>query len=169
MQLEHHHHKFPQKKFPIIIVCDKIRTPENIGMALRIADAFGVEKIIIDNKSPNPEDRSVKRISRYVNKIINYEVCENVVLETKKIKQLGYTCVALEITTDSKPIQEIFVQPQQKLALIIGAERTGVSPELLELCSEKFHVTMYGTNSSMNVVNSLSIALYELTRKFNSL
>jgi len=169
MQLEHHQDKFKQQKFPIIIVCDKIRTPENIGMTLRIADAFGVEKIIMYSTSPNPEDRSVKRISRYVNKIIKYQVSDDVALETKKIKQLGYTCMALEITSDSKPIQEILIKPNQKIALIIGAERTGVSPELLELCTQKYHVTMYGGNSSMNVVNSLSIALYEITKKFNSL
>jgi len=169
MQLEHHQDKFQQQKFPIIIVCDKIRTPENIGMALRMADAFGVEKVIIDKESPNPEDRSVKRISRYVNKVINYQLCDEVVLETKKIKALGYKCVALEITSDSKPIESMTLKSGEKIALIIGAERTGISPELLELCSEKYHISMYGTNSSMNVVNSLAIALYEITKKFNSL
>lgn len=169
MQLEHHQDKFQLKKFPIIIICDKIRTPENIGMALRLADAFGVEKIVIDENSPSPEVRSVKRVSRYVNKTINYQLCDDVALETQKLKQLGYTCIALEITSDSKPIHEIKIEQQQKVALIIGAERTGISPELLNLCTQTFHITMYGNNSSMNVINSLAIALYEITQKFNLL
>lgn len=164
MQLKHTEHKFKKHSFPITLVCDRIRTPENIGMIFRVAESFGVEKIILDKESPSPVDRSVKRISRDANKQVNYEMSENVVDDLKKLKEENYKIIALEITSDSKPIDAVKLK-KQRIVLVLGAERNGISKKLLDLCDEKCHITMYGTNSSMNVVNALSIALYELTTK----
>jgi tRNA G18 (ribose-2'-O)-methylase SpoU len=164
MQLDHSEHKFKKQKFPIIILCDRIRTPENIGMIFRVAEAFGVEKIILNSESPSPEDRSVKRISRDANKIVSYNRSENATLELRNLKELGYRIIALEITSNSKPIQELKIN-NEKIVLVLGAERNGISHELLNECDDMVHITMYGNNSSMNVVNALSIALFELTNK----
>jgi len=164
MQLDHSEHKFKKQKFPIIIVCDRIRTPENIGMIFRVAEAFGVEKIILSNDSPSPEDRSVKRISRDANKIVPYERIEDAILELRKLKEESYRIIALEITTNSKPIQELKIN-NEKIVLVLGAERNGIAQDLLNECDDLVHITMYGNNSSMNVVNALSIALFEITNK----
>jgi len=43
-QLTHYDIQNEDKQFPITIVCDAIRTPENIGMCFRIAESFGVQK-----------------------------------------------------------------------------------------------------------------------------
>ena len=43
-QLKHNDIENKQKQFPITIVCDAIRTPENIGMCFRISESFGVQK-----------------------------------------------------------------------------------------------------------------------------
>jgi len=166
MQLDHSKNRFEKRKFPILILCDKIRTPENFGMIFRVADAFGVEKLILDKDSPSPEDRSVKRISRDANKLVAYERSEDVKSELLKLKQKKYKVIALEITSESKPIQELELK-DEKIVLVIGAERNGISKELLAECDETYHITMFGNNSSMNVVNALSVALYEITNKFS--
>lgn len=166
MQTTHAQNKFKKQKFPIVLVCDKIRTPENMGMILRVAESFGIEKIIFDKESPNPGTRSVKRISRDANKFVAFEVSQNIAEDLLLLKKEKYKIVALEITSDSKPINELKIET--KIALVLGAERNGISKKLLELCDEKYHIEMFGTNSSMNVVNALSIALYEITGKMGS-
>jgi tRNA G18 (ribose-2'-O)-methylase SpoU len=165
MQLKHSQNKFNTRKFPIILVCDKIRTPENIGMIFRVAESFGVEKIILDKESPSPGERSVKRISRNANRLVKFEISDNLPEEMERLKKEKYQIIALEITSDSKPISELKLK-KGKIVLVLGAERNGISKKLLDLCNESFHIDMYGTNSSMNVVNALSVALYELTGKF---
>ncbi len=167
MQTTHGQNKFKKQKFPIVLVCDKIRTPENIGMILRVAESFGIEKIIFDQESPSPEVRSVKRISRDANKLVTFELSENVVESILDLKKEKYKITALEITSDSRLIGEFNIK-KSKIALVIGAERNGVSKVLLDLCDEKYHIEMFGTNSSMNVVNALSIALYEITNKYRN-
>ena len=164
MQLKHSENRFLKRKFPIVLVCDKIRTPENIGMILRVAESFGVEKIVFDKESPSPNDRSVKRISRDTNKTMKFEMSENVQGDLITLRNKGYQIVALEITSDSKNIEEV-EHAEPGIVLVIGAERNGISKVLLDLCHEKYHIEMFGDNSSMNVVNALSIALYEVTKK----
>lgn len=169
MQLQHTENKFEKRSYPVVICCDQLRTPENVGMIFRVAEAFHVEKIIFHTLSPKATDRAVKRISRSTSALVFHEHCNDQVLKLSEFKASGYKILALEITANSKPIQQISIHKNDKLVLLIGAERNGISSELLNCCEEVYHIPMYGTNSSMNVVNSLSVALYEITNKFNSL
>jgi tRNA G18 (ribose-2'-O)-methylase SpoU len=49
--------------------------------------------------------------------------------------------------------------------LLIGSEIAGVSESLLATANQITHINMYGSNSSMNVVQAASIALYEITNR----
>ena len=60
-QLTHYNIENKRQQFPITIVCDAIRTPENIGMCFRVAESFGVEKIYIHENSIGLENRKVKK------------------------------------------------------------------------------------------------------------
>jgi tRNA G18 (ribose-2'-O)-methylase SpoU len=48
------------------------------------------------------------------------------------------------------------------MALVVGSEINGVSAEILNISNQIVHINMYGKNSSMNVVQATSIALYEI-------
>ena len=62
-QLSHNDIENEQKQFPITIVCDAIRTPENIGMCFRISESFGVQKIYFHENSPSIENKIVQENS----------------------------------------------------------------------------------------------------------
>lgn len=165
MQLSHSETSFEKIKFPITVVCDKLRTPENIGMTFRVCESFGVRKIILSAESPNPKDKTVKRISRNTNELISYDTSTNLFNTVTEFKQNGCKIIAVEITKTAIPIQKLKIQKKDELVLIIGTERNGIEEELLNLAHETVYVPMYGENSSMNVVNALSVVLYELTNK----
>ncbi len=168
MQLQHHQHIFSKKEFPIVILCEAIRTPENIGMLFRVAEAFGVQKLFLNPDSPKPEDRIVKRISRHTTESVDHAFYQDPLPILQEYKQNGYKIMALEITSTSKPLNELDLLPSDKLLLIVGAERTGVSESLLSQCDRAIHIQMFGSNSSMNVVNSVSVALYEITKQLSA-
>ena len=73
-QLTHDNIENNQKQFPITIVCDAIRTPENIGMCFRICESFGVQKIYFHKSSPTIENRIVKKTARNTINQIKHEV-----------------------------------------------------------------------------------------------
>lgn len=80
------------------------------------------------------------------------------------LKQNGYQIISLEITHSSQPIHTFNISRKKPIALVVGNENFGVSEQILKQ-SEAIHIEMYGQNSSMNVVQATSIALYELTKQ----
>ena len=53
MQLTHKESNQTQNSFPIVLVCDGVQSPSNIGALFRIGDAFGVSKIYFCNADIN--------------------------------------------------------------------------------------------------------------------
>ena len=55
----------------------------------------------------------------------------------------------------------------KKIALVIGGENHGISSEVLQEIDIAVHITMYGKNSSMNVVQATGIALHCIIQSLN--
>jgi tRNA G18 (ribose-2'-O)-methylase SpoU len=51
------------------------------------------------------------------------------------------------------------------VVLVLGAEREGLPPEVLERCEERASIPQPGGGESLNVAMAGAIALYELSRK----
>tara|TARA_B110000091_G_scaffold157092_1_gene167365 strand:- start:14 stop:532 length:519 start_codon:yes stop_codon:yes gene_type:complete len=162
-QLTHYDIENNEKKFPITIVCDAIRTPENIGMCFRISESFGVEKIYFHESSPTIENRIVKKTARNtVNQIehASYTDFEAIIHE---LKQEGNTIIGIEITDKSINIQDFEFKNHEKIVLLLGSERNGI--ENIQFVDHTIAIPMFGRNSSMNVIHSLAITLYEVTNQ----
>lgn len=167
MQLDHYTSKFVKKKFPIVLVADQVVRPTNVGSLLRLADAFGVEKLILGGP-PIELNRKVWNTSRATEKVVHYEQTMDTLLELQKLRSEGYSLIGLEITSKSTPLTKIEFKESQKIALVIGAERYGINEDILNILDDCYHIEMYGQNSSMNIAQATSIALYELTKKLHN-
>jgi len=165
-QLTHYDIENKQQQFPITIVCDAIRTPENIGMCFRISESFGVEKIYFHESSPSLENRKVIKTARNTIAEIKHEFYNNFEQTVLQLKAEGNTIVGIEITDKSINIQDFDFKKYEKIVLLLGSERNGI--ENINLTDETIAIPMYGRNSSMNVIHSLAITLYELTNQLNT-
>ncbi len=162
-QLHHTEIENKQQNFPITIVCDAIRTPENIGMCFRISESFGVQKIYLHETSPSIENRIVKKTARNTLNQIEHETYSDFTKIIHQLKAEGNTIIGIEITDKSVEIQNYDFTKHKKIVLLLGSERNGI--ENINLVDKTVAIPMYGRNSSMNVVHSLSIALYEVTNQ----
>ncbi|MGB1248711.1 MAG: TrmH family RNA methyltransferase [Chitinophagales bacterium] len=163
-QLNHQNIPFSPKKNPITIVCDGMNKAHNIGSLFRIADTFGVEKIIFCNTSVQIPSTKTRRTSRSTEKYIDFEIKNNTVETIQKLKAT-HDVIALDITDKSKPLQRFSFQNDKPIALVLGNEMHGISEESLSLCDIHIHIDMFGKNSSMNVVQACNIALYEIVKQ----
>ena len=162
-QLTHYDIENTQQKFPITIVCDAIRTPENIGMCFRIAESFGVQKIYFHKNSPSLENRKVIKTARNTIPQIHHEMYSDFNDVVKNLKEEGNTIIGIEITDKSINIQDFEFKNHEKIVLLLGSERNGIAN--ISLVDETIAIPMYGRNSSMNVIHSLAITLYEVTNQ----
>lgn len=163
MQLTHEENQFERKTFPITLVCDHIYFQQNIGSLFRISEAFGVENIIFLGKDVPLTPRKINKTSRSTHLHVPHTVIEETAELIAYLIKNSFEIIALEITSNSKPLKEVVIPDNKKIALLIGSEIDGISNELLKISNQIVHINMFGKNSSMNVVQAASICLYELT------
>ncbi|MDA9343514.1 TrmH family RNA methyltransferase [Algibacter sp.] len=164
MQLNHYNTNFKEQIFPITLICDNVTNAPNIGSIFRIADAFGIEKLILcgDDISLG---RKMAKTSRATEKVVNYEVNRDASEVIQDLKSKNYQIISLEITNSSQAVHNVQFSTNKPIALIIGDENFGVSEHILNLSDAIIHIEMFGQNSSMNVVQATNIALYEITKQ----
>jgi len=156
-QTNHYDFKKGNHNLDIIIVCDELKSPANIGGVLRVSDAFGAREVIFLGEKHVFSSR-VKSVSRGAEKFVKYSFIENFKFDSR-------IWFCLEQTSTSTPLANFHLK-SNKIGIIIGNESKGVSENFLALFPS-FHIKMFGFNSSMNVTNALSSALFHLTNKDN--
>lgn len=166
LQLDHTAHFEAEIKFPIIILTDNLTGEANIGSLFRLADAFNIEKVIFSGTALNLKSNRLRRTARNTFEKVAFEFTENILETIQNYKSKGYETIGLEITSDSMALETIKLKKDVKILLVVGNERHGISPMVLDVLPIKVHITMFGKNSSMNVAQATGIALYEFSKTF---
>ena len=167
-QLSHKESNHSEKVFPIVLICDGLKSPSNIGGIFRVCDALGIPEIIFCNSQINFNSPRLQKTARNTQHYVSYSENKNTLNAIINLKDNGFKIIALEITDSSESIENLSLFDNQKIALIIGSENEGVSDKVLTNSDLCVHINMYGRNSSMNVVQATSIALYSLINKIYS-
>lgn len=163
-QLQHNETAFQTRKFPVTVVCDGLSSASNIGSLFRVADAFGVEEIIFCVYTPL-FSRRMEKTARSTHKRVTHSFEPETSAALQALKENGYTIVALEITDSGITLDELQLNPDQKIALLLGGENHGIAPEHLQMADRVVHIEMYGANSSMNVSMAAGICLHTITQR----
>lgn len=166
MQLTHYDSKFKKQTFPIILICDNVTNASNIGSLFRVADAFGVEKLVLCGENITL-GRKMMKTSRAAEKVVNFEIAPSALAVAKQLKKLNHQLISLEITDTSTPIHRFQFSEKRPIVIVVGDENFGVSKDILTISDAVVHIDMFGRNSSMNVVQAANIALYEITKHCN--
>ncbi len=165
-QLTHADHIISDKKFPLSIIANNMNSPQNVGSLFRLCDALGVEKLFLCGNSAVPPNPKITRTSRSTEKYVVFEQHDDAEKLIATLKTSGVFIISLEITTASIAFASAefksIIRDQKPACLILGAENTGVSEDLLALSDLTTHITMHGNNSSMNVISAASIACFEI-------
>ena len=111
--------------------------------------------------------RKMIKTSRSTEKYVSYQLSKNI-LEVIENYKNSHILIGLEITSSSLPLREFTFNTQKPLAIIVGNENFGISEQVLSHFDQTLHITMYGQNTSMNVVQATAIALYEITKQFSA-
>lgn len=164
-QLTHLNTKNNIKLFPIILICDGVKSPSNIGSLFRLCDALGVSEIIFYNSNININSSRLQKTARSTQKKVSYSESYDILETLSSYKSEGYLITSLEITDTSISVNKFSEEKNKKLVLIIGNEQQGVSNKVLQFSDSIIKIDMFGENSSMNVVQATSIALYTLINK----
>jgi len=166
-----------QKRNPIYVILNNIRSLQNVGLIFRLSDALLVEKLYLcgttgyppiknDTRRPGVIEHAQHKIEKTAIKTIDYlpwEFCENTVEVIKKLKKNGVQIIALEQTDKSKDYRKI--DWKFPTALVLGHEREGIEDEVLKLADQVTEIPVFGMGNSLNVATSLAIVGYHILEK----
>lgn len=159
---EHQRHKPPRsltQPRELLLVCAPLRSNVNLSRIARAASCCGLEEILCTG--PAKLERRIARDGADAIRIVSHRTLPPVLT---KLKREGYRLVGLEQTTDSIDIHQYAFE--RKTALVIGNERTGLTPEVLELLDDVVEIPVWGMPFSYNVATATTMALYEYCRQW---
>lgn len=146
-------------------VLDNIRSSFNVGEIFRTADGVGVEHLYLCGITPTPAAHpSMAKTALGAERVIPWSSHQNALALIKYLREEGFCLLALERTPGAVPFQDFSLRrlEDQPIALILGHERAGVDPGLLEVCDLIVSLPMAGAKASLNVAVAFAVAAYGL-------
>lgn len=140
----------------IVLVLDQITDPHNVGAILRTAAAFAVDALVItDRHAPEFSGVLAKSASGGLEHTPIVQVV-NLARAMEELGEMGYQRVGL----DSDGAASLEDTPLNKpLALVLGAEGSGLRRLTRENCDVMARLDMPGAIRSLNVSNACAVAL----------
>jgi len=150
------------------VVLEDIYHPHNASAIIRNCECFGIQDMhVIEKKFEYTPNTDVVRGSLKWIDLHYHRGTENNSLScVKHLKESGYKIAATCLREDSVTLDELPVD--NKLALVLGTEETGVSDDILKCADYAVKIPMCGFTQSLNVSVSAAICIHELTSKLKS-
>ncbi|MFW6415596.1 MAG: TrmH family RNA methyltransferase [Thermodesulfobacteriota bacterium] len=141
----------------LTLIIDNIHDPHNVSAILRSCDAFGIYKIHLyytTEEFPEMGRKSSASAMKWVERE-KHNNPESI----KKLKDKGYRLLATGDDQDSLALTDWDIT--QPVAVILGNEHRGISPELVPYIDGKLYIPMQGMVESLNVSVAAAVILYE--------
>ncbi len=153
-----------QRSRYLTVVLDDIFQPQNSSAIMRTCECIGMQDIhVIEDRNEHKTNRDVVKGSSKWIELRRYENEKGRVDCVEKLKQLGYKIVAMTLSEDSIPLEELSVN--EKLAICFGSEDTGLHKSIENNADYRVHIPIAGFTQSYNVSVSAGISLYYLINK----
>ncbi len=146
----------------VLIACDGIEDPTNLGAILRSAWLLGAKGVLL------PQDRSVSlttaaaKVASGGAEHVPVEICSNLPRELELLREAGFWIFGLAEKGTGFPWE--FRLPE-KLVWVIGSESSGLRVSVERACDELVKLPQVPGGSSFNAAVSASMALYESARQ----
>lgn len=146
---------------PLVLVCEGVEKPGNLGAMLRTADAAGVDAVIAADPVTDWGNPNVVRASKGT--VFTVPVVSDTTEAT--LARLASDGIPLVAATPDTEVEHTDVDFTGPVAIAVGAEKYGLTPALLEAATHRVRIPMVGHANSLNVATSAAILLYEAFRQ----
>lgn len=153
------------KKYPIVLVSDNVRSQNNIGSFFRTADAFCIESIVLCGISSTPPSKEIHKTALGAELSMAWSYEADTTVAVAKLKSEGYKIIAIEQVEDSISLDEYKPCGDERYAIVVGNEVSGVAQEVVDMCDEVIEIPQEGTKHSINVSVAAGVVLWHLFSK----
>ena len=153
---------YEEGRMPLVLFLDNVTDVRNMGAIARTAECAGVDAIVLPVRgSAMINSEAIKTSAGALYKI---PVCRTA--DPKKtigfLKSSGLQIVA---ATEKGSREYTGTSLCEPVALLLGSEGRGISPEILNLADEQIRIPLHGDIESLNVSVTAGIILFEIIRQ----
>lgn len=146
----------------IVVACDQITDPHNLGAIIRSAAAFGAYGVVIPNRRSAKMTAAAWKASAGAAARIPVAQVVNLNRALEQFSDAGFTIVGLAGEGDVLVSE---MRPEGPVVLVVGSESNGLSRLVREHCDDLARIPITAEVESLNASVAAAIALYELTSK----
>lgn len=147
---------------PLIVICDELSDPHNLGAILRSAECAGAHGVIIPKRRSVGLTATVAKASAGAVEYMKVARVTNITAAMQELKEKG---VWIFGTAAEGSIPMYKADLTGPAAIVIGNEGVGMSQLVRKNCDVTVHIPMQGKISSLNASAAASILLYEAVRQ----
>jgi 23S rRNA (guanosine2251-2'-O)-methyltransferase len=145
-----------------LLILDGVQDPHNLGACFRSADAAGVHAIIAPKDKSVGLTATVSKVASGAAETIPFVQVTNLARTIEKLKEMGIWVYGAAGEADKTLYQTDLTGP---IAIVLGAEGSGLRRLTRELCDGLIKIPMVGTVESLNVSVATGICLFEALRQ----
>jgi len=145
---------------PIVVVLDGVRRNYNLGAIFRLCDAFLIERLVICGPPVELRKRKLVQAARGTQHWVPWVHVPNTSDVVQSERSRGARIIVAEQTNSSVRIEQL--TPKFPVSLVLGSEKTGVSPDVVQMADDAVAIPMLGMGNSLNVASTAAIVLHWL-------
>ncbi len=157
------------KKNSITIILDNVLDTYNIGSIFRLADAVAAEKVYLCGATETPPNTRIKKASINTWQWVEWQYLPTTSEAIAQCKMLNDKCQIVAVEQDKKSVPFQNTKYSFPIAIVVGNETNGISKEVLEKVDTIVELPMFGINTSLNVMVTTGIILYDILRQMPSI
>ena len=142
-----------------IAVIDGVVDTTNIGAIFRSAAALGIDAVLLTSSSCDPLNRRAVRVSMGSVFLLPWTWLEAPI---SSLRTLGFRTAAMALSDNSVPIDDPSLKEEPQLAIVLGTEGDGLSPQVIQETDYVVRIPMWHEVDSLNVAAASAVAFWEL-------
>jgi 23S rRNA (guanosine2251-2'-O)-methyltransferase len=149
----------------VLIALDGVEDPQNVGSLARVADAAGVQGIVLTDRRSPPLSPTLSRASAGAIEWQRVARVTNLSRALRELKEAGFWVVAADPAAERTVFEFPDLLLSGDLVVVLGAEGRGLRPGILAEVDHGARLPMLGQVQSLNVATAGAILLYEIVRR----
>ena len=148
-----------------VVVMEAVTNHTNLGAVFRSAAALGMDAVLLSPNSCDPLYRRTVRVSMGQVFSVPYAFLDRWPQGIDDVRRAGFRVLALTPHPGATDLADVEVGPDDKVALVFGAEGPGLTEEVMAASDERVRIPMAAGVDSLNVGAAAAVAFWVLGRR----
>jgi tRNA G18 (ribose-2'-O)-methylase SpoU len=146
-------------------VLEEVNSPTNLGAIFRSAAGLGMDAVLLSPSSCDPLYRRAVRVSMGEVLAVPYAYLDSWPAGLDEVRSAGFRILALTPAADAARLEEVPLSPDDRVAVLLGAEGPGLTADAMAASDERVRITMAAGVDSLNVAAAAAVACWVLGRR----